>query len=396
MLARTMQGQPDTILIRELITNARRSGARRIEVTVSEASDVTAVEVCDDGQGIEDPCELVNAGQPGWRDPEVARREKPSGCGLLLFAGSGMQVWSGQWTARLGERNLLGDDPVDRMHAASARHGTKVRIEVRGTTRESLTLTAHDCLKYLKGIRAKLNGEPVRLVDFLKDHDKVRSGPWVFGIARGWGGNYDLMCLGRIFQAGLARMENWQGETIRVVARVLRPERLAPLGADQLQLSDDAAAQQLRQASQTALWTWLRDNPEPIPHTMWEEAARNGIEIPIVPGKLMHVNAGRMVQARARTAVLTAETIETRLEITLLNALDEAPEIELVGSEPKYEGYAWYDQLTRIDELLVTMRARHDDTHTQVDFMCAGHVWRSVTVPNRTRKIGRRQTGSRQ
>ena len=65
-------------VLNELLQNARRSGATRIDVTFNDES----MTVRDDGRGIEDPAELLAFGQTGW-DGETVSREHPAGMGPL-------------------------------------------------------------------------------------------------------------------------------------------------------------------------------------------------------------------------------------------------------------------------------------------------------------------------
>ncbi len=64
----------------ELLDNARRAGANRIDVRVSARGGGSRIEVADDGHGCSDPDELLQPGRSGWRNPGIAA-ERPGGRG---------------------------------------------------------------------------------------------------------------------------------------------------------------------------------------------------------------------------------------------------------------------------------------------------------------------------
>ncbi|HEY8414556.1 MAG TPA: ATP-binding protein, partial [Thermaerobacter sp.] len=67
--------------VAELIQNAHRAGARRVDITVDH--DRREVEVRDDGPGAPDPEPLLRAGLSGWGERVV----EPAGLGLFALLG---------------------------------------------------------------------------------------------------------------------------------------------------------------------------------------------------------------------------------------------------------------------------------------------------------------------
>ena len=77
----------------ELIQNARRAGATRIQVLTdtfpeAEGSVSIRVTVTDDGNGIANPAVLLSFGESGW-DEDTARREDPAGIGVYRRPSGG-------------------------------------------------------------------------------------------------------------------------------------------------------------------------------------------------------------------------------------------------------------------------------------------------------------------
>src|SRR3546814_7507583 len=69
-------------VLNELFQNARRAGAGRIEVRVSEHEGSSVLTIADDGRGIDDPASYVTLGRSGWNDA-IARREDTAGMGVF-------------------------------------------------------------------------------------------------------------------------------------------------------------------------------------------------------------------------------------------------------------------------------------------------------------------------
>ena len=82
----------------ELIQNARRSGATRLDVATEATEGGTVVTVTDDGFGIADPAVLLSFGESGW-DAATARREDPAGMGVYALSKRGCVISSRPATA---------------------------------------------------------------------------------------------------------------------------------------------------------------------------------------------------------------------------------------------------------------------------------------------------------
>ena len=76
----------------ELLQNARRAGARRLDVTTERIAKHGGadIRVADDGDGIADPAVLLSFGETGWAG--AARREDPAGMGVYALARRGCIV----------------------------------------------------------------------------------------------------------------------------------------------------------------------------------------------------------------------------------------------------------------------------------------------------------------
>lgn len=101
----------DTAVLGELMQNARRAGATRIEFTLD--SGARELRVTDDGCGIESFDTLLAVAESGW-DPDLIEREHPFGMGFLsaLFACEHITVESQGGRLSAHTRDLLAFKPV--------------------------------------------------------------------------------------------------------------------------------------------------------------------------------------------------------------------------------------------------------------------------------------------
>lgn len=100
-------------IFNELLQNARRAGATRVEV-IEEPGHIL---VRDDGAGIRDPETLLSFGESGW-DGETARLEDPAGMGFWSLSRRGCEIWSmpegalSGWYAKITPRAFQGRESI--------------------------------------------------------------------------------------------------------------------------------------------------------------------------------------------------------------------------------------------------------------------------------------------
>jgi hypothetical protein len=98
-----------TDCLHELLQNARRAGATRVDINLVAHGTGPTLVLSDDGRGIDDPVHLLTLGQSGW-DQETANREDPAGMGLFSLAGRHVTVRSWSRAASQGWQVVI---PVD-------------------------------------------------------------------------------------------------------------------------------------------------------------------------------------------------------------------------------------------------------------------------------------------
>ncbi len=99
-------------LLSELMQNARRAGARRIEIAYDDVSRV--LRVVDDGCGIADFQKLLTLNESGWDKP-TCDEERPFGIGFskCLYSASRCVIMSRNWKIDFLTRDALDRQPIE-------------------------------------------------------------------------------------------------------------------------------------------------------------------------------------------------------------------------------------------------------------------------------------------
>ena len=113
-----------TTLVSELMQNARRAGATRVEIDYD--ADARLLTVRDDGAGIDDFQKLLTFHESGWNDA-TCRQERPFGIGFskCLYAATRCSVSSGGKRIDFATEHALEKLPIDVVDADDA-PGTEV------------------------------------------------------------------------------------------------------------------------------------------------------------------------------------------------------------------------------------------------------------------------------
>ena len=115
-------------LVSELLQNARRAGAQRIEVLYDEASRI--LRVIDDGCGIEDFQKLLTFNESGWNEG-TCQEERPFGIGFskCLYSASRCIV-----SSRSQKIDFLTEEALDRrpIKVLDIEHHPDTVIELHG------------------------------------------------------------------------------------------------------------------------------------------------------------------------------------------------------------------------------------------------------------------------
>lgn len=148
-----------SILI-ELLQNARRAGATKVEVSTKEIAnkfsqlyDVLEVSLYDNGIGIEDPSILFSLFSTGW-DEETIQREDPAGAGIYSLSSIGATIESStksnSWRLKVTPNGFVGaeDITVEELNLKPSTTGTRVTFTLKNCSTRSFILAIQNAARY--------------------------------------------------------------------------------------------------------------------------------------------------------------------------------------------------------------------------------------------------------
>lgn len=111
-------------MLGELLQNARRAGARNIQIDADDDS----ITVTDDGSGIADLQSLIHIAESGW-DEDLQRRENAFGMGILstLYFSERLFVHSGELAFDARTADIIAGEAIEVL-AHEPRTGTQIRL----------------------------------------------------------------------------------------------------------------------------------------------------------------------------------------------------------------------------------------------------------------------------
>ena len=174
-IAKVMQFFDGTLAqaLHEVLQNARRSGAARVDIERDHANG--RITVRDDGRGIADPRTLLAFGKSGWQ-PELQEIESPAGMGVFSLARRSPRIRSRvpgrpAWAIQLHRGHFVGQETATVEHAGpeyDRDHGTDVTFSTLPTDKDWIPGVIAAALMHFP-IPAWVNGRKAQQVDFLAD-----------------------------------------------------------------------------------------------------------------------------------------------------------------------------------------------------------------------------------
>ena len=371
----------------ELFQNARRAGATRVRVAVGGPGDGggLAVTVSDDGTGIADPAVLLSFGENGWSE-DLVRREDAAGMGMLSLARRGCAVSSRPRTARadpapgwrvaLRPEHFLGaaEAPVRADDAAPSPHGTAVTFRTtQGECAEAVRTAAGSAawhyplpVVFAHPPHTPPGGEGLERRAFLDG--ALHAERWrglVFGVFRDrWNGiglgEPDLGFHGLTVPVGLPCVETIHGPRWTVAADVEDCPALELVLPARKEAVETAFLEEMRAAARRAIYRAMAAEADPCPaYEDWRRARDAGIDIAPPPAALRPWRPGIADIDHWREP---PEHTPLGRDALVMDCEPEPPEAQalcraaersglagrLFETDPRLEGYPWYDALPRI------------------------------------------------
>jgi hypothetical protein len=369
----------------ELLQNARRAGASRVEILVEQFPDAensSKITFHDNGSGIDDFQTLLTLGGSDW-SAEVREAEDPAGMGFFSLCHSEVEVASGDKRVVLSREAFLGTAECTVVLVEERIPGT--RIVFTRVSNASQLLRAAARVSEFCPMEVFLNGELVDRHDFLEGalYREVIDGIEVgFATAFRWNheykdDNWNFYGL-RIHEPyesipGVLRFNQHSGwGSERLVARF----NVLEVGRVKLQLPDRRAIvqdQRLREfelkARAAAYRFFQTEERHLLPFTHWKEAQTLGVVLPEASSILRTWHAAPaddgldpFFGTSERTLLATVDDVllvnsdlpnQHTLEAALQN--ESLQGRKLYTADAQYQGYSWYDALPRLTSVEVVV-----------------------------------------
>ena len=181
-------------IAQELFQNARRAGARRIDVEHLRGPNGGALTIRDDGRGLNDFQHLLTFGGSGWSEG-LQEREHSAGMGFFSCASRGALVRSRGRRVNLEPAVFRGEAETCVLADPSAPGGTEVTVPL-GADSEWVARAVRKAARYLP-VAVTLDGVPVEQGDLLAGAQAVVEWDGVrIGVMRDDGAPWDYNHLG--------------------------------------------------------------------------------------------------------------------------------------------------------------------------------------------------------
>ena len=360
-----------TDVLNELLQNARRSGAGRVDITTEEGR----ITVADDGHGIEDPAAILAFGQTSWED-QAARDEHPAGMGMYALARRKLVVvrskqdGSAAWQVSLTPDHFVGKlpAPIELVSGNETPNGTAVTFTDERTDGWRIRETA----RYYP-LPVYINGDMVEPDDFLERADHTEE--WQ-GIRLG------VYITPSKYVNNQRKSLNFHGIVVRepgfpetrsidaywnVQADVLDCSRLELTLPARREVVETPFMEELRRACSTAIYRAmsLQEPPVDVSKSIQQDAAALGINLPDAAPKLEKWDPEDDNGTSFRSMNSRREVDENSIVMDLdlpasdRHALARAAERNglmerLFRSDRRLSGYGWYDRMTRALKLSIT------------------------------------------
>ena len=386
---------PETLS--EVLQNARRSGARNVDIELQGDGSVV---ITDDGDGIADPAALLSFGESQW-DKATQEGEGAAGMGVYSLARWRPTIQSrtrgsrNGWAVNLDERHFSGKEAAEVVPDVDAPspHGTRVRMR-RPARPASDQRQGHEWEQKLQeqaatgnGLKAgkavytaeiasaarhyplhvRLDGETVEQYGYLEQCCHIRE--WE-GLAMGVSNEHyqrpvskgEINFHGKTIEKARLPVERTRdGRTWKVQIDVGQASELELTLPARNSLVEGEFTDRMRHEAQRTIFLAMAAAKTPV-DVDWKtrtKAAAMGIDLPIPPAILAPWEPDRAEMdyspdlRPSRTCgdqtLVISNNGGSAKEQTLWRAVGGTPlEERLMGADPGLAGYAWYDELPHV------------------------------------------------
>lgn len=358
----------------ELLQNARRAGAGRVDVSTEDDGDAIRVTVADDGAGVADPALLLSFGESGW-DARTARDEDAAGMGLFSLARRGCVVASRRrapdggvpsaWSIALTPAHFLGEADAAAVPDPSPPPGQGASVSFAATeVIESIEATFAAEARH-GPLEATFDGKTIARKPFLEG--ALRTERWrglVFGVFRNRSEGYnepDLNFHGLAVPTRLPRVLTVCGATWSVFADVARCPELELVLPARKEAVETPFLEEMRAAARLAIYRAMAAT-DPVPRLARDDNRRAwaaGVALPEPPAELRpwrparadidnRVEEPAFAPVGPDALVMAVDLAPSDAQALYRAARRSGAAERFFAPDKRFEGYDWYDALTRV------------------------------------------------
>ena len=359
--------------LNELFQNARRANATRIDVTIDDGR----ITVTDDGDGIADPAALLAFGHSEWNAP-TAQHEDPAGMGLYSLSHCDVTIrsrprdGSPAWQVSLSTDHFLGnrEASVEPLPADAMSPGASITF-----TSDTLgKYVVENAARYLL-LPVTCNGESVPRYDFLAQAAYVTE--WqglrigVFSDQRSAYSSdlnfHGIQPKGPVFQTVSSIHRQWH---VRV--DVIDCPRLQLTLPARREVVHNEFLKELQDVCRAVIYRAMLEQQEPVavPFKVHQDAASLGINLPVpepclrpwIPPtehysadtRRKELNLPQTVDTETAIVVDTTSMATCDQHAFYQAARQQGISHQLWEPDVRFEGYDWYNRLSRSYDLEIT------------------------------------------
>lgn len=402
----------------ELLQNARRANATRVDVETTAEDGHSRITVRDNGDGISDFSKLLNLGASDW-DEATTLDEDPAGMGFFSLIHSGVTVRSNGHEAAISKEGFLGVEAVtvNKQKRPSPDHGTELIFRRPESLIDIDTMLTRVAL--FGPVKVMLNGVILPRQDFLNEAISIKEVEGVrIGVFPAHGGYHEtemnfygntIKAVDNGFRLEDVRLGNPSGASLSVRLDVRSASRLRLKLPDRTAVVEDEAFAELKKQARIAMYEALRDieGGHTASFVQFEEARTLGVELcaPVLYLRRFAVTnedaesfGGEFDYTReaydpSRVAIVKLDNDrEDYFPFTFEQALETHPLPEgrtAVYPEPRFVGYPSYDSIPSVSSFALKINGLPEEaeseaaeTLTIVDsiklrfaFQGAAHTW---------------------
>lgn len=355
-----------TDILNETLQNSRRAGATKITIDIDETTKPALLTIRDDGKGISNPANFVTLGESNW-DSQVYG-EDPAGMGAFALSATTTTITSravgasNGWRATITPDAWSGETEIA-VETANLDPGTTIQIEMSPEWLIRLDHAVNTAAKFFplpvifKGKqcnqsnwfaqtihRKKLDGYEIGVIE-----TRHHAGPTI---------NFHGLT---IDCRSLPSISEVSGTTYRIIVDMTHAAGIELVLPARKEVIQNAAFEALKDQAKTAIFEAIAKKGN---HTLsfndWNDAAHRGVDLQHATPALHQWTPNRAETQNSETGTYKSVSSEAIIVETLTPSIAHPFDLSLSDhtlrplffeEEQKYQGYPWYDDLARVENI---------------------------------------------